>query len=422
VSREKVFDLEASEFFIRGRMHQAGAEALEKLLEGIGRGALSEPLVCAQNHLPARMQSLGLRGKRLRTILGDVTYRRSAYQCPVCGKIRYPGDESLNVVGTGFSPGARRMMAHAGSRECFRESAADLEFYAALKLDPKDVERIAENTGRLVDEWMRRQATLSLLRPPTEPLETLYAEYDGTGTPMRKKELAGVKGKANRKARTREMKLGCVFTQTTFDKDGKPIRDPASTSYVGAIENSSDFGHRIHAEAVRRGLLGARRVVALTDGAAYNKTIIAEHFPNAIHVLDFYHSTEHLAAFVRDVCRLPLDGAFFQEAHGLIWRGEIPALLERMRAVLPRSGERRKRGEKEIGYFRDNAYAMRYEEFRKAGIFIGSGVIEAGCKTVIGKRLKGSGMFWTVRGSNAIAALRCCFASGRFEQFWEDAA
>ena len=62
---------------------------------------------------------------------------------------------------------------------------------------------------------------------------------------------------------------------------------------------------------------------------------------------------------------------------------------------------------------------MRYPKFRKQHLFVGSGVIEAGCKTVIGSRLKQSGMFWTVRGANAILALRCCHLNGRFEDYWE---
>jgi len=78
VSRESSLDIEALEFFVRGRVHEAGARALGKVLEGVGRGHGREPLVCAQNHLPARMQSLGLHEKRLRTILGVVAYRRSA--------------------------------------------------------------------------------------------------------------------------------------------------------------------------------------------------------------------------------------------------------------------------------------------------------------------------------------------------------
>ena len=72
----------------------------------------------------------------------------------------------------------------------------------------------------------------------------------------------------------------------------------------------------------------------------------------------------------------------------------------------------------EANYFENNQERMRYPKFRKQGLFVGSGVIEAGCKTVLG-RLKRSGMFWTVRGPNAIIALRCCQLSGKFEDYWE---
>jgi hypothetical protein len=76
---------------------------------------------------------------------------------------------------------------------------------------------------------------------------------------------------------------------------------------------------------------------------------------------------------------------------------------------------------KEAEYFATNATRMRYPEFREKGLFVGSGVVEAGCKSVIGSRLKRSGMFWTVRGANAIIALRCCRINGRFEDYWEQA-
>lgn len=421
LEREKTFDLEASEFFVRSRMHEAGARVLARALEAIGQGPLEKPLVCTNHHLPTRMQSQGLKEKRLRTILGEVLFRRSAYRCPVCGLIRYPGDEQLGVSDTGFSPGVRRMMARQGASECFREAAQSMQLLAGVRAGAKDIERVAQSTGRVVDGWMRRQASAAMLCPPDLAPQTLYIEFDGTGVPVRKKELAHSKGKDGA-ARTRELKLGCVFTQTTLDERGRPRRDETSTTYVGAIEPSADFGHRIRAEAVRRGLLGAARVVALTDGAAYNKTIIDEHFPQAIHVLDFYHASEHLAGFVREACRLPQEDPRARELVAMLWSGRTEQMLESMRALLARSGERRKKGEKEINYFNTNAPAMRYEEFRAMGIFIGSGVIEAGCRSIIGERLKCSGMFWSVPGANAIATLRCCFASGRFEQFWESAA
>ena len=73
----------------------------------------------------------------------------------------------------------------------------------------------------------------------------------------------------------------------------------------------------------------------------------------------------------------------------------------------------------EADYFEKNTERMRYPNFRAQHLFIGSGVIEAGCKTIIGSRCKQSGMFWTVRGANAILALRCCHFNGRFEDYWE---
>ena len=62
---------------------------------------------------------------------------------------------------------------------------------------------------------------------------------------------------------------------------------------------------------------------------------------------------------------------------------------------------------------------MRHPQFRRQHLFVGSGVIEAGCKTVIASRLKRSGMFWTLRGANAVMALRCCYLNGRCEDYWE---
>jgi len=85
---------------------------------------------------------------------------------------------------------------------------------------------------------------------------------------------------------------------------------------------------------------------------------------------------------------------------------------------LPSSRRSKKALLKQLGYFENNAAHMHYAHYRKAKLFVGSGVVEAGCRTVIGQRLKQSGMRWSVRGANAIIALRCCILSGRFEDFW----
>ena len=105
----------------------------------------------------ARMESQGLKLKRVLTILGPVSYGRSMFQCPVCQSTRYPGDEELDIVGTTRSPGLRRMMARAGSRSTFKEGREDLKIYAGIEVSAKDVERGAEGVGQQMEAWAAQE-------------------------------------------------------------------------------------------------------------------------------------------------------------------------------------------------------------------------------------------------------------------------
>ena len=370
--------MEAAEFYVRSAVLAAGARVLERLLHDVGVGRQDAPRVCANGHLPRKMVSTGVRQKKIQTILGTVRFARSRYVCPACGGVEYPGDELLGVEATGFSPGLRRLMTRAGSRESFSEAAEDLRVYGALDVDPKDIERVAECVGRQIDDWMTKTASAARLGAEREDdadekLPILYVALDGTGAPMRKSEVAGVKGKGeDGRARTREVKLGCVFTQTTRDEEGNPVRDPDTTTYTGAIEPSVDFGHRLHGEAVRRGLRRAQKTVVLSDGAEYNHTIAAEHFNDAIHIIDFYHAAERLSDFVKDNTRHRAEGTFHQECYELLEAGAIEQLIQRMRGELPRSGKRRRQGLGRINYFAGRIEQMRYGEFREQGFFASS--------------------------------------------------
>ena len=86
----------------------------------------------------------------------------------------------------------------------------------------------------------------------------------------------------------------------------------------------------------------------------------------------------------------------------------------------PLEGIKKDEAERELGYFLSNAPRMRYHWFRSRGLFVGSGVVEADCKSVVGQRLKQSGMHWTVRGADSIIALRCAQASSQPEAIWPD--
>ena len=419
-------DLEAWEMGIRTSVLAAGAKALTPLVNSVGAGRRDEPVTCT---CAARMESKGQRPKDLLTILGDVPYSRAMYVCGNCGSVRYPADEELDVVETTRSPGVRRLMARAGNNGTFKEGAKDLDVYAEIKVSAKDVERVAEKIGQDTERWAaeEREQIWALEEPAGQKksIPMFYILYDGTGVPMVKKELKGRKGKqADGTALTREAKLGCVFTQTTTDEKGRPIRDPDSTSFVGAIETSEQFGPRIYAEAVRRGLWEAERVVVLGDGAEWIWNVASEHFHGATQIIDLYHAKEH----VSDLCKILFrpDEKAVQKYRKRWWsflkQGKIASITKQACEFLPQPSEALEKAEKQIAYLEKNAERMRYLKFRKQGLFVGSGVVEAGCKSVIGQRLKRSGMEWSLPGANAIISLRCTTVSNRFDDYWEDRA
>jgi hypothetical protein len=412
-------DFEAWESLMLQAARRGGAGVLGSLLAHWQQHACRQVILCVCRQ---RMRSRGRRGKRLLTTLGWISFARTFYRCPQCQRRSFPDDQRLGIRNTSYSPGVRRLMARAGSQTQFEQAAEDLRCYAGLEIEPREIERVAEEVGREVEQWLGGEQE-QILRidlaacPGVAANAKFYVSFDGTGVPVRPNELVGRPGKqADGSARTREAKLGCVFTQVGLDKQGYPQRDPDSTTYVGAIESSTLFGWRIYAEARRRGLDQATTVIALTDGARYNRTIVQTHFPDAIHIIDLFHAYEHLSAAAQIL--------WGQEAKApKTWRdlleaGEIARLLRKAGKQLPTCAKAKKSFLKELQYFEKNALQMRYAEYREKKLFVGSGVVEAGCRTVIGERLKQSGMRWSVRGANAIIALRCCLLSGRFEDFW----
>lgn len=425
--RHSPVDLEALETAVRMATLAAGAVVLEQFLALIGVGRQKTPIRCPCG---AQMKSRGLRTKNLLTLLGWIKFKRSMYCCPQCGKIRYPGDEELDISNSSRSPGVRRQTARLGAKQTFQEVVVDLEQLAGITLCRKEAERIAEKEGQRMEAWMVAERRKWCSQDPPEPyllrpVETLYIELDGTGIPMVKHEVEDRKGKQpDGTAKTREAKVGCVFTQSKLDAEGKPTRDCASTTYVGAIETANQFGKRLFAEAVRRGLYQAKRVVVLGDGAEWVKNIAQFYFFSAQFIIDYYHASEHIGELCRTLFdRNPKYVEIYRERWAdCLWEGNIEAIIEQATQFLPKNPDTKKDARTQINYFDKNKDYMRYNKYREQKLFIGSGVVEAACKHLVGSRFKQSGMEWTVNGANAILALRCVVLSNRMEEYWEQRA
>jgi hypothetical protein len=181
-----------------------------------------------------------------------------------------------------------------------------------------------------------------------------------------------------------------VFTQTTCDEEGFALRDPGSTTYVGAIETAQEFGLRLYLEGCKRGWNRAEKKVVIGDGAEWIWNIAEQHFPGAIQIVDLYHARQHLWDLARKLFRnQEAEQERWMVVHkdALLDEGKIEDLVASLRSIISSNPELSEKIRIEADYFEKNTERMRYPEFRAQHLFVGSGVIEAGCQTVIGSRL-----------------------------------
>lgn len=400
---------------VRETAMACGKEALSKILSGIPECTPVCP-VCGE-----RMRNIGKRPKRIVTLLGEVEYTRNYYACECPDVHSIPKDDRLEVRGTGFTPGVKRVTAKVAASDSFADTSSALQELCGIYVSAKDCERVAKNCGG--DIMAKRQQEIvdshedHDLHGSTEPIRKLYIEYDGTGVPIRKSELAGVKGKQpGGNAKTREMKTGCIFTQSGTDNDGNPVRDKDSTTYFSRIGTADEFGPLLYSEAAKRGIDRAETVVIIGDGAKWIWNIASDNFPSAIQIVDLFHAKEHISDLIFAIISDPQEQrARREELYAILESGDVPKLVNSFGKLGATSGEQLDKVRIESNYFLQNRKRMQYRKFRAQGLFVGSGVIEAACKHVIGKRLKQSGMHWSVDGANRIAALRCSVLSGSFD-------
>lgn len=365
------------------------------------------------------------RSKEFSTGLGVLALERAYYSCAGCRHGFCPRDGALGFGAGSLSPGLLRMIASVASMVSFEESSGLLRELAGVEVHSKQVERAAEALGQTLAED-EQHAIDPERREPDAP--TLYLGLDGTGVPLRPSELVGRPGKQpDGNAKTREVKLCVIWTAEGRDADGLPLRDPGSVTYTAAIESAatpdaaaclSPFAQRVAREAHRRSFNQASRQVLLGDGAPWIWNLAEELFPDAVQIVDRFHAKQYLCTVAKQIYgpTSELAAHWSHQRHAELDAGQLQTLLDALQPHAETCEEARKA----IGYFDTNRHRMRYPTFHAQGLCTSTGVLEAGCKNIVATRLKRSGMRWTVRGANAIIALRCARLSrNRFEDFWE---
>jgi hypothetical protein len=404
-------------------MARLGAGLLEDLLAA-DTGYRGPRVACGAGH---EAEFVSYRTKTIDTVLGPVGVRRAYYHCGQCGHGIVPGDAEPGAGRASMSPGLAKMTARAAAAVPFAKAGRLLAELAGIQLTTKRIERSAEADGAAAAAAITAQADAIGSRqviplPPPAPLpDMLYLAVDGTGVPMVTAETEGRPGKGDDgRAHTREVKLACLFTQTSLDEDGRPIRDPGSSSYLATFDPAARFARLVNAEARRRGAEHIRQLVILGDGAVWIWNLADHLFPAATQIVDLYHAREHVHDLASLATRLLRQSHpdWLAERLAELDAGNVPALLAAGRS-LKFTGSLARERDRQLGYFEVNACRMHYARYRQLGMFVGSGAVEAGCKAVIGQRLKLSGMRWAIPGATAIATLRCQEASNRWEDIWQ---
>ena len=349
-------------------------------------------------------------------IFGSFSITRDYYYHSGKDRGHYPVDAALGLE-VGYTPALAKLICLEGADEpTYLKAERHLEQTGGIGVSARQIQRVVQRVGSSAQLWQERPA-----QPGSCDAPIMYVSADGTGVPMVPEELVGRRGKQpDGKARTRQVYLGCVFTQHRVDERGHPVRDWESTTYVSSFKSSTEFGPCLRQEAIRRGMASAGEVVLLIDGAAGLEHLGKDNFKDCTQIVDFYHAMEHagqvLAALIG---KEHPDYEHRQRCWAKrLLKDKVQALIDETRKECA-DQSRAEAVEEELGYFVRNVSRMQYGTFRAKGYFIGSGVVEAGCKTVIGGRCKQSGMFWSKSGAENILALRCIHSSLRLDQFWK---
>ena len=352
-------------------------------------------------------------------IFGCFELERDYYYEPKQNRGHYPADAGLGLEGSHTPALARLMCLESIDEQSFEKAEKHLKETGGIAVPARQLQRLVQGIGPGAQQWPERQTPPEACDAPI-----LYVSGDGTGVRMRKAELVGRKGKQeDGSAKTRQANLGCVFTQHKRDEKGRPIRDHESTSYVSTFGTIEDLGLLLRWEARRRGSGTAGKIILLIDGALGLERLGLINFPGCLQIVDFYHALEHLKELLESLWGK--EHPSFKARYGRwikrLLKDGVQDLIDYARAE-----SQGKHTEvsvlKALNYFEHNVQRMQYGTFRKNGCFIGSGVVEAGCKTVVGARCKQSGMFWSEAGAENVLALRCIERSRQWESFWKSRA
>lgn len=360
---------------------------------------------------------VGYRPRAVLSLLGTVRLRRAYYHCPARHAGAAPADRPPGLSAEALTPAAREAVCLAGALSSFAEAAElTLPKLAGPRPAESAVERATEAAGRDVGDRLAAGATFGTAEEwawhrDAEGKTCAHVAADATGV--------GQQGEAGARAEGRMATVAMVCSPVPEARDrrarpdGPPPRSRAR--YLAGLGGAGASGEPLRRQAARVGMDRAERWIALSDGGAGLEDWLRANFGRLDAViLDFYHAAEYLGDLAKAL-HPGDDGARGARLDG--WCGRLKreggaAVLDASRATEVRGRAAEEALAEVVRYFGNQAHRMDYPSYVAKGWAIGSGPVEAACKTVVGQRMKGSGMRRGADGADASCHLRALFKSG----------
>jgi hypothetical protein len=365
----------------------------------------SLPCACGKRQYLQRQQA-----RTVRTLVGPVSYVRPYYYCRACGAARVPLDEALGQDARDVTAGVVRLVAEFSAHLSFGTTATLLEkAHPLVALSARQVETIAEAVGAQaaaaqLAAVVQASATalaaaappyLRLVGAPAPAARTWIIEMDGIHAPLRD-------------GTWQEVKCGLVYRhdqRIELSKDRGVLLQKLRCAVRGGV---AEFRAQLWAQLIAAGVRSTDQLVVLGDGAAWIDETVAELFPRARRILDFFHVAEHLweVAHARFGEGAQAAKTWMTAKLAQLKQGRWAAVCRALNQLRLSSVAAQKRDET-VGYLRRHSTQLAYDRYQAEGLPIGSGAIEGTCKYLVASRCKQAGMRWSTAGLDALLALRC---------------
>lgn len=383
--------------------------ALSDLLENSGTGYSRSVRPC---HCGAKQRFQRYSKRAVRTLIGEVSYRRAYYRCCQCGESSFPLDEQIKQSSREISPGVERVVAVLSAHLSFVEAQRVLQEVAGVTITARQIENVSESIGTEAEHRQQQEeavaATHGLVEiagPKQSEPRTFIVEMDGVQVGLQDGSW-------------QEAKCGVIYELSQRVEINQGRWELLKRHRCVLRGDVTAFRRRLWALCFRAGLREQDRVVVIGDGAEWIDQTASLLFPGAMRILDYYHASERIwAVAAARWGEGSVEGRRWAEGKlQQLKTGEVSQVIASMKRVRMKTEEGETIATAAIKYMRGRQEQMKYGEYRRAGLPIGSGAIESSCKQVVTARCKQAGMRWSEAGVDAILALRSFVLNERLDE------